>query len=130
MEDYGIDSLSSSDRESFMQWYTERTDEFDFQKQMLLYCRNDVQLLREASMKFRDLLIGITGDSDPQSQEVGRAIQNGLDPFAYLTIASVCMNVFGSKFLTETHKIATPEAKDEVIRPGKTEAIKKGNKFM
>ena len=134
MEDYGIDSMSSSDRESFLQWYNERTDEFDFQQQMLLYCRNDVQLLREACMKFRELLIGITGDSDPQSQEVERAIQNGVDPLAYLTIASVCMNVFRSKFLTEKHEIATREAKDEAIRHGKPvekmETIKKGKKFF
>ena len=47
MEDYGIDSMSSADQESFLQWYAERTDEFDFQQQMLLYCRNDVQSLRE-----------------------------------------------------------------------------------
>ena len=70
-------------------------------------------------MKFRELLIGITGDSDPQSLEVERAIQNGVDPLAYLTIASICMNVFRSKFLTEKHEIATREAKDEAIRHGK-----------
>ena len=31
VEDYCIDSMSSSDRESFLQWYNEQTDEFDFQ---------------------------------------------------------------------------------------------------
>ena len=134
VEDYGIDSMSSADRESFLQWYTERTDEFNFQKQMLLYCRNDVQLLKEACMKFRDLLIGITGGSDLQFHEVERADQNGVDPLAYITIASVCMNVFRSNFLTEKHEIATQEAKDEAIRHRrpveKAEVIKKGKKFF
>ena len=69
-------------------------------------------------MKFRDLLISITGD--PQSQEVESAIQNEVDPVAYLMIASICMNVFRRKFLMEKHEIATPEAKGEAIRHGRS----------
>ena len=138
VEDYGIDSMSSTDRENFLRWYQSRTDEFDFQKQMLLYCRNDVQLLREACMKFRQLLLGITGETveqmDPETLEVKRGIENGVDPLAYITIASVCMNVFRSKFLSEKHEIETVAAKEEANKNGrpveKTEAVKKGKKFF
>ena len=107
VEEYGIQSMSTNDRETFLHWYHSQRDDFDFQKQMLMYCRNDVQLLREACMKFRHLLLSITGESveetDLETLEVKRTIQNGVDPLAYLTIASVCMNVFRSQFLKEMH---------------------------
>ena len=97
VEEYGIHSMSTNDCENFLHWYHSRRDDFDFQQQMLMYCRNDVQLLREACMKFRHLLLSITGESveemDPETLEVKRTIQNGVDPLAYPTIASVYMNV-------------------------------------
>ena len=36
--------MFTANRETFLK-------DFDFQKEMLLYCRNDVQLLREACIK-------------------------------------------------------------------------------
>ena len=108
-----IHGMSTNDCENFLQWYHSRRDDFDFQQQMLMYCRNDVQLLREACMKFQALLLSITGESveemHPEILEVKRTIQNGVDPLAYLTIASVCMNVFRSQFLKEMHLARTEE---------------------
>ena len=138
IEDYGIDSMSSTDREIFLRWYQSRTDEFDFQEHMLLYCMNDVQLLREVCIKFRQLLLGITGEmveqTNPETLEVKRGIKNGVDPLAYITIALVCMNVFRRKFLMEKYEIETIAAKEEAIRHGrpveKTEAVKKRRRFF
>ena len=35
--------------------------------------------------------------TDPETLEVKRDIENGVDPLAYITIASVCMNMFRRK---------------------------------
>ena len=138
VDDYGVDSMSSADRESFLQWYQSREGEFDFQEQMLLYCRNDVQLLREACMKFRGLLLSITGQTiermDPETLELTTEIQDGVDPMAYLTIASVCMAVYRSKFLKEKHMVVTKTEKEEAVARGRepvpVEAEKSGKSFF
>ena len=119
-EDYGIDSMSTNEREIFLDWHKSQKEDFNFQEQMLMYCRNDVQLLREACMKFREMLLDITGERieypDPETQEIKHNIENGIDPLAFLTIASVCMNVFRSKFLTENHSAITVEEKEKAER--------------
>ena len=43
LEMYGIDAMSTSARTKFLTWYeTYRHQIFDFQNEMLYYCRNDV----------------------------------------------------------------------------------------
>ena len=53
---------------------------------MLKYCRSDVDILRRGCMKFREMMQEVTG---------------GIDPFDYVTIASVCMGIFKTLFLRE-----------------------------
>ena len=83
--------------------------DFDFQKEMLLYCRNDVDVLRRVCMKFRDMLLEITGHRSeelyPETLETKVSIEGGVDPLRYLTIAAVCINVFCSKILEEEHLV-------------------------
>ena len=75
---YGVDSMSSQERESFLVWYSQRKGEvFDFRKEIEAYCRSDVDILRRACMKFRQLMLDLTE----------------MDPFTNVTIASVCMAV-------------------------------------
>ena len=77
------------------------------------YCISDVNILLEACWKFRDLLRRQTGeeqiieDINTLSPEI--VFPDSVDPFSYLTIASVCMGVFRSKFLTETYAILLEE---------------------
>ena len=138
VEDYGIESMFTAEREEFLKWYNSRQGSFDFQEQMLVYCRNDVQLLREACLKFRQMLLSLTGESneflDPETLEVKKSIEGGIDPLTYLTIASVCMNIFRSKFLTETHSAVTEEeankAESEKRKPERTLVTKKGKDFF
>jgi hypothetical protein len=41
------DGMKSDDRETFLEWYTEhKKDTFDFQQELLKYCRSDVDILR------------------------------------------------------------------------------------
>ena len=101
--------MSTDDREKFYTWYndlSERQHEFDFQAEILRYCRSDVDILRRCCLEFRELLSQITD----------------VDPFAScLTIASACNLVFRKTFLQE-NTIAVippcgykPENKQSVI---------------
>lgn len=73
---YFMDSMSPKAREEFLEWYDSVKDhEFNFQEQILDYIRADVSVLREAVIKFRDLMMDVTSfNGDP------------VDPFAYCTI--------------------------------------------
>ena len=89
-EDYGCETMSSNKRKEFLEWYKKNENEtFNFQAEMLKYCRSDVDILRRGCLKFRELMLGVTG---------------GIDPFDYVTIASVCMGIFKTLFLKEEHE--------------------------
>ena len=88
---YGVDFMSSKDREQFIIWFKSMQGQtFNFRNEMEAYCRSDVDILRQACLCFRTLLMKAT-ESD--------AIEDGIDPFKCLTIASVCMKVFKTLFL-------------------------------
>ena len=114
MQFYDPDGMTKERRIAFLQWYAENQNQkFDFQKEMREYCISDVNILLEACWKFRDLLRRQTGeeqiieDINTLSPEI--VFPDSVDPFSYLTIASVCMGVFRSKFLTETYAILLEE---------------------
>ena len=60
------------------------------------YCRSDVDILRRACMRYRDLLIKATSDE---------GCARGVDPFQHITIASVAMAIFKTRFLSETWSV-------------------------
>ena len=70
---------------------------FDFQQEIKKYCRSDVDtcILRRAFLQFRQLLLDATA----------------IDPFSYVTIASVCMGVYKSLFLEEHYQAILLTAK-------------------
>ena len=83
---YGPDKMMSDNRKKFLKWHQDRIDEnymFDFRKELEDYCRSDLDILRRSMMKFREDFITIAN----------------IDPLQYITIASVCMNVYRSKFM-------------------------------
>ena len=85
---YGPDQMMFNDRKKFLKWHQDRIDEnyvFDFRKELEDYCRSDVDILRRSMLKFREDFITIAN----------------IDPLQYITIASVCMNVYRSKFMPE-----------------------------
>jgi hypothetical protein len=105
MEFYGPDRMSNGRRDEFLKWYQEnRNQRFDFQQELLDYCISDVNILHEACVKFRRLVLRQTSDSDLEIQvpEFGK---QGIDPFNYITIASLCLGIFRTKFLPEQHKV-------------------------
>ena len=87
---YDMDNMSPSKRDDFLQWYEENEMKgFNMQKELEEYCRSDVDILLKACWSFRNLYMKATGP------------ENSIDPFDYITIASLCMGTFRSKFIPE-----------------------------
>lgn len=84
---YCPDSMFEKTHESFEHWYNEQVNSnyvFDFQKELLEYCMSDVEILAQACIKFRKLLLE----------------QCNVDPFLEaVTIASACNLVYRRNFL-------------------------------
>jgi hypothetical protein len=105
VEYYDPDSMPVEAREEFLRWHREHSgDEFDMKRDIVKYCRSDVDILRQACLSFRKHFIQITD----------------ICPFDSLTLASVCMKIFQSHFLTEEHEVRL-EGEKECRR-----AVKKG----
>ena len=80
---YGYDQMRSSARKEFLKWYQARVDEnyvFNFKKELLEYCKSDVDILRRSMLIFREEFITL----------------GNIDPLQYITIASVCMTMYRS----------------------------------
>ena len=83
---YNPDQMSTKDRASFLKWHKERVDEnfvFDFYKELLEYCRSDVDILWRGMKSYRQLFLNICN----------------IDPLQYITIAGDVMNIFREKFM-------------------------------
>ncbi|XP_062568063.1 uncharacterized protein LOC134230308 [Saccostrea cucullata] len=106
---YGYDFMSSEERKKLAEWHAKKSDEtFNFQDEMLRYCRSDVDILRRGCLEFRNLMINVTTFKSCIVQPDG-TIENcntsGVDPFDFVTIASVCMGIFKTLFLKEEHEV-------------------------
>ena len=87
---YDVDNMHKEARDKFLQWYKIHwQDRFDMDRELLEYCRSDVDILLNACWKFRKLFMDITGPHHP------------IDSFDYITIASLCMGTFHAEFLPE-----------------------------
>ena len=66
---------------------------------MVKYCRADVVLLSKATLKFRKMFV------------------DGLDvdPFRYVTLASLCMGIYLNKFLPEKSIVGNSNEKDSIV---------------
>ena len=107
---YCPDYMSTDERSEFFSWYENkiaRNEQFDFQKKILEYCRSDVDILRNACLKFREIILAVTGNSETDFDEEGKIIgfRGGIDPFNQITIAGVCMKIFKAKFLPENWEV-------------------------
>ncbi|XP_072384507.1 uncharacterized protein [Diabrotica undecimpunctata] len=81
---YGPNTMKEKQRTAFLEWYeAHKNDEFDFQRELHAYCDSDVDILRRGCLEFRKEFLGIAN----------------IDPFQYLTIASVCMAIYRAKYL-------------------------------
>ena len=123
MKFYDPDAMSKDRRTEFLEWYEKnKSRPFDFQQEMTEYCISDVDILLNACWKFRELLITETGTkvstTDVDTLIETTSFKDAVDPFSYLTIASVCMGVCRSKFLRETWSVLTQEEAKEDCNHG------------
>ena len=86
---YHPNGMSPAEKETFLKWHRELKENnyvFNFQEEILSYCRSDVDILRRCCLEFRELFRDVTN----------------IDPFEKcLTIASACNLVFRTNFLKE-----------------------------
>ena len=71
--------MKSDEQEKFLKWYEERLNNnyvFDFNKELIQYCRSDVDILRRSIIKFKDFIKLVN-----------------IDPLRCIPIASVCMSI-------------------------------------
>ena len=93
-DDYGVNYMKPAEREKFMTWHQEQVDNnyvFDFQKEILKYCRSDVDILAQCCKLYREMFKKATDTGNDET---------GIDPFdSVTTIAAYCMQVYRTKFL-------------------------------
>ena len=93
---YGYNQMKPDERSKSLKWYEERVREnyvFDFKKEILEYCRSDVDILRRGIMKLREDFIKL----------------ENIDPLRYITIASVCMTIYRSNYMPNKTIAIVPE---------------------
>ena len=93
---YGYNQMKPDERTKFLNWYEDRVNEnyvFDFKKEILEYCRSDVDILRRGIMKLREDFIEL----------------ENIDPLHYITIASVCMTIYRSNYMPKDTIAIVPE---------------------
>lgn len=102
---YQPEWMKPADRERFERWYREQrhidqqmyasgTIRFNLREQLVAYCANDVRILMEASLKYRQTMMDKTG----------------LDPFAVAsTCAGLAMSTFRAIHLRWNTLTHTPE---------------------
>ena len=93
-EDYGANSMKPEAREKFLTWHQEQVENnyvFDYQHEILKYCRSDVDIMQKSCNLYREMFMHVTDTTHDDT---------GLDPFdSSITIAAYCMQVYRTKFL-------------------------------
>ena len=94
---YGYNQMKPEDRSKLLKWYNDHVSEnyiFDFKKEILEYCRSDVDILRRGMMKLREDFINL----------------ENIDPLFYITIASVCMTIYRRNYMPKKTSAIVPES--------------------
>ena len=85
--DYGVNFMKPAERKAFMAWHQEQVENnyvFDFRKEIIKYCRSDVDIMAKCCLLYREMF----------------RKETDIDPFdKALTIASYCHQVFRTNFL-------------------------------
>ncbi len=79
--DYGYDSMSAEKQEEFNAWYSQCQEEgkiFDFQEELKIYCRQDVEILFHGFEHFRTLVKELTSELLLEEQPPQITIENNV----------------------------------------------------
>ena len=111
MSYYKPELMSEESRSHFIFWYNDkvqRDEEFNFQKEMELYCRPDVDILKRGCGEFRKVFIE----------------HGGICPLLEaITIADACNKVWRGKYLPK-NQIAIISSKDSSRRRFSMKAVR------
>ncbi|XP_065222349.1 uncharacterized protein LOC135846916 [Planococcus citri] len=99
---YLPNKMKDGPRETFIKWYKQKWAEnyqFDMKKELYEYCSSDVDILRRGCLSLRQTFLDIAN----------------IDLFSeYITIASVCMAIYRSRYLDpESIAIVLKEIRDQ-----------------
>lgn len=96
MEDYIPDGMSVDDRKEFIKWYIQnKNTPFSLREKLLEYGSNDTQILLEALIEMRRILLKITDGFDILERSS--------------TIAGISMNIYRSMFMQNNSIAIVPE---------------------
>ena len=93
---YGFNQIQSNERDKFLNWYEECVNNnyaLIYKKEIIDYCRSDVDILRRSLRKFREDFITF----------------ENIDPLRYITIASVCMTIYHANYMPQKTIAVVPE---------------------
>ncbi|KAM8952930.1 LOW QUALITY PROTEIN: uncharacterized protein RCH25_043680 [Pelodytes ibericus] len=101
MDHYGYEQMMCDDKKEFTIWYQENQHcEFNFQAELKKYCIDDVNILKQACVCYRQSVLDMTKTKKivkgPDGPEI---VIDNIDPFSLTTLASVCMAMYRLKFL-------------------------------
>ena len=97
-EAYGVKNMNADTyNKKFKPWYdgVKCEKQWSFKEEMIKYCRADVEVLSKAVLSFRKMFKD----------------KLDIDPFRYVTLASLCMAIFRGCFLPEKCMIANEQNK-------------------
>jgi hypothetical protein len=142
MKKFGYKSMTLDKQKEFKKWYDENLEYWwDNEKELELYCKADVTLLREGCEEFRRIVMEITEDKTPSMTETeymnhfklipetyeqtkydkylaqDTKRKAAVDPFAYCTIAACAKAIFLARHLPEDKVAALPAKIDRMLRP-------------
>ena len=97
---YGVRNMDSDTyNKEFKPWYKKlvsgNNNDWNFKEEMKKYCRADVELLSKAVLRFRQMF----------------KEKLDIDPFRYVTLASLCMAIFRGCFLPEKSIVSNDQNK-------------------
>jgi hypothetical protein len=88
-----------SKEHSTMNKTDKENDNWMSKEELIKYCRYDVVVLSKAVLKFRKMCMD----------------KLDVDPFRYVTLASLCMSIYLNKFLHEKAIVGNSNDKDSIV---------------
>ncbi|CAC5368814.1 unnamed protein product [Mytilus coruscus] len=85
------------------------------------YCCSDTTILREGVLRFRDLMLEVTGTENTENTR-----RQSVDVLDYVTIASVCMGIYKTNFLKEQYDVEVKMQDTEHIEMKPMKSTQKG----
>ena len=98
---FGVENMSEDVyKNEFKPWYDEFKEQgktFSLKTEMQKYCKADVEVLSKSILSFRKMFKD----------------KFDIDPFRYITLASLCMSIYRSEFLPD-QSIVSNEQNEQV----------------